>query len=247
MWQRKRIIQLIFLIIVIKILLFSIFFFYTNSSQIQEPELPKKEQILLPPTPLKLPVKEEVVADENTTDDIVLDKEIIMIKEMKEKISIVEIQAPVIEQKITEKKQVFEDVQEMLGDDKKLNLKEVEEISFLYTKEEENIKNELEKRMNNLYLELHKQRTKKALVSSLKKKKEKSFLSDYNGNTYYGNNTIADKDGRSILLEQIQKVRKRGSGFIISKVKGTNKKRYIFVKDLARSDLFIGVELYKEY
>ena len=75
------------------------------------------------------------------------------------------------------------------------------------------------------------------------------FITDYQGNSIVlGNQNIDEKnlsayldaDARSIVLEEIQKVRRRGEGFIHSRHSGDNEKEIIFVKDLGTYDWFIG-------
>lgn len=72
------------------------------------------------------------------------------------------------------------------------------------------------------------------------------FLVDFNGNTLYGNNNKPDVEGRSIILEQIQKVRRRGSGYLVSTIDNLGTLRHILVQDLAMHDLFIGVNVYEK-
>jgi len=72
-----------------------------------------------------------------------------------------------------------------------------------------------------------------------------SFLVDYNGNTLVGKNDHEDIDSRTIVLEQIQQVRKNGEGFIVSRIDHNGLKRYIFVKNLDIQELYIGVDILK--
>ena len=75
------------------------------------------------------------------------------------------------------------------------------------------------------------------------------FITDYQGNSILlGNQNIDEKnlsayldaDGRSVVLEEIQKVRKRGEGLLDSRHAKDNSKELIFVKDLGAYDWFIG-------
>ena len=71
------------------------------------------------------------------------------------------------------------------------------------------------------------------------------FLVDYDGNTLLGENSKEDVGARTIVLEQIQKVRRHGEGFIVSNVNHDGLKRYIMVKNLDMNELFIGVDRYE--
>lgn len=75
--------------------------------------------------------------------------------------------------------------------------------------------------------------------------KTKLFLVDYDGNTLLGENSQEDIHARTILLEEIHKVRRYGEGSIVSTVDPENLKRYIYVKKLAIHKLFIGVDRYE--
>jgi hypothetical protein len=79
----------------------------------------------------------------------------------------------------------------------------------------------------------------------LQHKNTKVFLVDYNGNILMGENSQEDINARTILLEEIQKVRRRGEGFIVSDVDTYGLKRYIHVKSLEMHKLFVGVDRYE--
>jgi hypothetical protein len=75
------------------------------------------------------------------------------------------------------------------------------------------------------------------------------FITDFNGNSILKgsqkidtNNLAAylDMDARSIVLEEIQKVKKRGEGFLYSSVSNSYDKEIIYVKNLGFYDWFIG-------
>jgi len=75
------------------------------------------------------------------------------------------------------------------------------------------------------------------------------FITDYSGNSILMGNQNMDKknlvsyldaDYRSIVLEEIQKVRKRKEGFLTSNNSIDNKKEVILVKDLGAYKWFIG-------
>ncbi len=75
------------------------------------------------------------------------------------------------------------------------------------------------------------------------------FITDYKGNSILMGNQNMDKkklvsyldaDYRSIILEEIQKVRKRKEGVLKSNNSIDNKKEIIFVKDLGAYNWFIG-------
>lgn len=78
------------------------------------------------------------------------------------------------------------------------------------------------------------------------------FLTDYSENSLLlGSQKIAqdnfnsylDADNRSIVLEEIQKVRKHGEGLLQSRVKGSESIEMIFVKDLDIYEWFIGTSI----
>jgi len=75
------------------------------------------------------------------------------------------------------------------------------------------------------------------------------FISDYNanvvllGNQNIGENPLikyVDKSGRSIVLEEIQKVRRHGEGFLKTTNSVNGKQEIIFIKNLDFSNWFIG-------
>ena len=91
--------------------------------------------------------------------------------------------------------------------------------------------------------------------SSLKKEivelfqESEIFISDYNGNAILlgkqqlGDSSLVeyvDKDARSIVLEEIQKVKRHGEGFLTTTNSVSGQKEIIFVKDVKELDWFIG-------
>jgi len=75
------------------------------------------------------------------------------------------------------------------------------------------------------------------------------FITDYSGNSILLGNQAIDKknlasyldsDVRSIILEEIQKVRKHGEGFLYTKSSVDEKKEIILVKSLGMYNWFIG-------
>jgi len=129
-------------------------------------------------------------------------------------------------------------------------------FDFKYKESQENIQKELQNTINIAFENAHKinkKQTKKQITNSIKSKLAKMkydststpvFLVDYKGNTLLGSNSKVDMDARTIVLEEVQKVRRRGGGFITSRVDDSGTKRYILVKDLGINDLFIGTDLY---
>ena len=71
------------------------------------------------------------------------------------------------------------------------------------------------------------------------------FVADFEGNTLLGSNSYEDIDGRSIVLEQIQQVRKNDQGFLVSDIDGEGLKRYMAVKNLEKKRLYIGVDIFE--
>ncbi len=75
------------------------------------------------------------------------------------------------------------------------------------------------------------------------------FISDYNGNVILlgkqqlGDSSLVeyvDKDARSIVLEEIQKVKRHGEGFLTTTNSVSGEKEVIFVKNVKELDWFIG-------
>ncbi|WP_415397564.1 cache domain-containing protein [Sulfurimonas sp. CS5] len=80
-------------------------------------------------------------------------------------------------------------------------------------------------------------------------KKDYIFIADFSGNTILSRSSLlnqknisayADVDGRSIILEEIQKVRKSGEGFLESNFYAGAGKQIILVKDLDMYNWYIG-------
>ena len=85
-------------------------------------------------------------------------------------------------------------------------------------------------------------------------KKNHIFMMDTKGNSilsgkykFQSKNIIdfEDADGRSIILEEITKVRKHGEGFLRSRFTSTKSWQIIYVKDLGFYNLFIGSTIYE--
>lgn len=126
-----------------------------------------------------------------------------------------------------------------------------------YSASQVDVKNELEKMINIAYKYSHdvnkkykKKRNSKKITNEIKlrlsqiKRDSEVFLVDYRGNTLFGANSQEDINARTILLEEIQKVRRRGGGYIISDIDLHGTKRHILVKDLGIYKLFIGADMY---
>ena len=80
-------------------------------------------------------------------------------------------------------------------------------------------------------------------------KESEIFISDYNGNAILlgkqqlGDSSLVeyvDKDARSIVLEEIQKVQRHGEGFLTTTNSVSGQKEIIFVKNVKVLDWFIG-------
>jgi hypothetical protein len=93
----------------------------------------------------------------------------------------------------------------------------------------------------------NKKRLKEAIILSLSA--TDIFISDYNanvillGNQNIGENPLikyVDKNGRSIVLEEIQKVRRHGEGFLKTTNSINSKQEIVFVKNLDLFNWFIG-------
>jgi len=142
---------------------------------------------------------------------------------------------------------------------KELELKKVVDAKIIaleteFLSKEKKIQEMLQSRIeqaNDISIEINKKnRYKKQMIKSLKQEfslmrndfnETDIFLVDYSGDTLYGSNHYPDADARTIVLEEVQKVRRRGGGFIVSKLNAEGMIRYILVKDLGFRDLFIGV------
>jgi len=110
---------------------------------------------------------------------------------------------------------------------------------------EQEIRAQLEDRIRVIFQDSKDIKTKKNIQKKFETMQYKdAFLADLDGNTFYGKNNAKDMDARSITLEQIQKVGRYGHGLIVSRVDNEGTKRYIFVKSLGFSRLFIGVDTY---
>ncbi len=131
-------------------------------------------------------------------------------------------------------------------------------FSEKYKASQIDVKKELQKTIDIAYTQAHKVTQKyknkkkyytainKAIKLELSKIKSENgvFLVDFAGNTLFGSNSAEDINARTILLEEVQKVRRRGGGYILSDIDYKGTKRHIIVKDLGINKLFIGADLY---
>jgi len=99
-----------------------------------------------------------------------------------------------------------------------------------------------------------KREIKQRIVDALKQmtygdRKDYIFITDYNANNILSRNALkgrknlsayTDADGRAIILEEIQKVRRRGGGFIQSKFYEGSDEQISLVKDLGIYNWYIG-------
>ena len=67
------------------------------------------------------------------------------------------------------------------------------------------------------------------------------FIANYHEKTLFGSNDYPDVHARTIVLEEIQKVRRRGTGFIVSDIDLKGKKRYVLVRNLEVLELYVGI------
>lgn len=67
------------------------------------------------------------------------------------------------------------------------------------------------------------------------------FLANYKEKTLYGTNDYEDYNARTIVLEEIQKVRRRKEGFIMSQLDAKGTTRYVYVKNLDIHDFYLGI------
>jgi signal transduction histidine kinase len=145
----------------------------------------------------------------------------------------------------------------------------VEQLNLLfeykYNRLEEEIKDELSQRVNMAYESArfiyekykgkkNKRDIKERIVDALNQmtysaKRDYIFIADFNGNNVLSRSSLlnqdnisgyVDVDGRSIILEEIQKVRKTGEGFLKSNFYSGAGKQIILVKDLDMYDWYIG-------
>lgn len=131
-------------------------------------------------------------------------------------------------------------------------VEEIPEAAVVSDKEKDEILRDkifeqLEMKMHFVYNKCKKINTQKGIVRMLNETQYADvFLSDFHGNTFYGSNDKEDINARTIILEEIQKVRKYGGGFIVSEVDHRGTKRYILLKNLELNDLFLGVDIYSK-
>ncbi|MEA2110549.1 MAG: cache domain-containing protein, partial [Campylobacterota bacterium] len=87
-------------------------------------------------------------------------------------------------------------------------------------------------------------------------KKNYVWITDYDGNNILtGNSKIdgvnissyTDADGRSIILEEIQKVRKHGEGYLKTRFKTGDSEQLMFVKDFGHYEWFFGSGMHFDY
>nr|WP_321267871.1 cache domain-containing protein [uncultured Sulfurimonas sp.] len=138
-------------------------------------------------------------------------------------------------------------------------------FDYKYNRVDEDIKNELQTRVNLAYdsarfiyekykLKKSNKEIKERIVDALNQmtfstKKDYIFISDFNGKNILSRNSLKEQknisayedfDGRSIVLEEIQKVRKDGEGFLESNFYTGLTKHIILVKNLDMYDWYIG-------
>lgn len=130
---------------------------------------------------------------------------------------------------------------------------------------EEDIKTQLQKRVDMAYKSARfiyekyngkksKKEIEERIIDALNQmtystKKDYIFIADFAGNSILSRSSLLnqknisayeDVDGRSIILEEIQKVRKEGEGFLESNFYTGSGKQIILVKDLDMYDWYIG-------
>lgn len=138
-------------------------------------------------------------------------------------------------------------------------------FDYKYNRLEEDIKTELSQRVDMAYESARfiyekyegkkdKREIKERIVDALNQmtysaKKDYIFIADFNGNNVLSRSPLlnqenisgyVDVDGRSIILEEIQKVRKIGEGFLESNFYSGAGKQIILVKNLDMYDWYIG-------
>ncbi len=136
---------------------------------------------------------------------------------------------------------------------------------------DENIKKELDERLELahktaelIYRKYHKRLTEKAIkeriidaLSAMRWHGEKNyvFVTDYEGNTVLSaskeliNKNLSgfqDADGRAIVLEEIQMVRKHGEGYLETRFREETGLQIIKVKDFGHYEWFFGSGIHKE-
>ena len=142
-------------------------------------------------------------------------------------------------------------------------------FDYKYNRVQEDIQKELKVRVNMAYDSARfiyekykgkksKKEIKERIIDALNQmvfngKKDYIFITDFSGNSIlWGNQrygkeltTYVDADGRSIVLEEIQKVRKDGEGFIESRFVEGGSKQVILVKNLKMYDWYIGSSVFE--
>ncbi len=136
---------------------------------------------------------------------------------------------------------------------------------------DENVKKELDQRLElaqnaaeNIYNKYHEKLSKKAmkeriidLLSAMTCHGENNcvFVTDYEGKNIYSSkkeligkniSSYSDVDGRAIVLEEIQMVRKHGEGYIETRLQKETGIQTIKVKDFGHFEWFIGTGVYQE-
>lgn len=134
-----------------------------------------------------------------------------------------------------------------------------------YSAIQEDIENELIEKVNLVHKGANaiykKYKTKKAIQDRIKllisnvswnKEQDYIFIKNFRGDsivkTSLANTSMdyMDIDGRTIFLEEIQKVRKRGEGFLYSKYAKGEPEEIIYVKKLGMYDWYIGSKIFKK-
>jgi len=145
---------------------------------------------------------------------------------------------------------------------KQLIDKNIKKCNTAYKKIDKKIDNELKSRVKTaseiakkIYTKYKHKKSKRDIknriidmfiLMNLNEDKTKIFIKNYNGDSILGDiKQGVDADGRSIVLEEIQKVRKRKSGYLKSHTIDNGMKK-IYVQDLDMYDWFIGTEIYTD-
>ncbi len=143
----------------------------------------------------------------------------------------------------------------------------LEKLDAVYIKKynqlDEKIKKDLKQKVykaynnaKNIYNNEHNKKSSRYIKQRLKDSlKGKVFITDFKTNSILIGEQRLDKknisnyldaDHRSIVLEELQKVRRHGEAFIDTKHAGNNLKETIFVKNLDMYNWFIGNNLFKK-
>ena len=143
----------------------------------------------------------------------------------------------------------------------------IKQLDVLYTKRYDALDAQIQKELKDrvykaygdakkVYDKYHKIKRKKDVKQRVKDTLEgRVFVTNFStnsilmGNQKFGREDITnyvDADHRSIVLEELQKVRKRGEAFIKSRHAQDGSKEIIFVENLDMYDWFIGDNIFKK-